>query len=278
MKYKTLLVNINQGVGVVWMNRPELQNALDEAMIAELTAAMQSLDDNPAVRALVLAGTGESFCVGADPHWMQRMTDGDFAQNHAATLNFAAMMHTINSLKKPTIARVHGPAIAEGVGLVAACDMAVAAYDAEFCLSEVRLGQIPAVTWPYLMRAMGERTARRYCLSAERFTAAEAYRIGLLNDLAPPVELDARINELLEQLLLGGCDAQRLFKDWSRTVAGVPMTPDLINNSATLVTTALVSEEGREGIRSFLKKCRPAWLVQPTAAEKTAITKSPRKK
>lgn len=280
MEYQTLLVDIKHSIGIVWMNRPKSHNALNETMISELTVAMRTLGDDPEVRAVVLAGAGESFCAGADMKWMQDMAVGSFKKNQADAEKFATMMHTINTLKKPTIARVHGPVIADGVGLVAACDMAVSAYEAEFCLSEVRFGLIPATIGPYVIRAMGERAARRYFLSAERFTAAEAYRIGLISDIAPMVELDARINELLGQLLQGGPIAQALSKDWIRMMAGIRITPDLIKESAATLAEVRAAEEGREGIRSFLEKREPAWLsqIKKTAAKKTTSPKAKRKK
>jgi methylglutaconyl-CoA hydratase len=280
MNYQTLLVEIKHGVGIVWINRPKLRNAIDETVIVELTTAMRALDNDPAVRIVVLAGAGESFCVGADLNWMQRMADCSLEQNRADAMNFATMLHTINTLKKPTIARVHGAAFAGGVGLVAACDLAVAAYEAEFCLSEVRIGLIPATIAPYVVQAVGERTARRYFLSAERFTAAEAYRIGLVSDIAPLNELDARINELLGHLIQGGPEAQALAKEWIRTVAGAPITPDLVKESAARLAAVRTSEEGREGLRSFLAKRRPAWLgrTKKTAAKKKTSPEARRKK
>ncbi len=220
MEYKTLIVEIKQCIGLVWLNRPKQRNVFDEKMILELTEAMRTLNDNPSVRAVVLAGKGDNFCAGGDLKWMQRMADGSAKQNLADATNFATLLHTIDTLNKPTIARVHGPVLAGGAGLVAACDIAVAAYDAEFCLSEVRLGLFPSTIGPYLVRAMGERAARRYCLSAEPFTAAEAYRIGFISDIAPLDELDPRINELLGQLIQGGPVAQTLCKEWIRNAAG----------------------------------------------------------
>jgi methylglutaconyl-CoA hydratase len=260
MNYQTLLVEIKHSVGIVWMNRPKLHNVLDETMIAELATAMRALDNDPAARVVVLAGKGESFCAGADLNWMHRMAGCSIGQNRTDAMNFATMLHTINTVKKPTIARVHGAAFAGGIGLVAACDMAVSTYEAEFCLSEVRLGLIPATIGPYVIRAIGERAARHYFLSAERFTAAEAYRIGLLSDIAPPDELDARINELLGHLIQGGPEALASAKDWIRAVAGAPITPDLVKESATRLATVRASAEGGEGIGSFLEKRRPAWL------------------
>ena len=280
MKYRTLLVEIKNSIGIVWMNRPKSHNALTETMISELTAAMRTLGDDPKVRIVVLAGVGESFCAGADLKWLQRTAGGSFNKNHADAVNFATLLHTIDTLKKPTIARVHGPVLADGVGLVAVCDIAVTAFEAEFCLSEVRFGLIPAVTGPYVMRAMGERAARRYFISAERFTAAEAYRIGLISDIVQLVELDSRINELLGQLLQGGPIAQALSKDWIRAVADIRITPDLIKESTETLAEVRASGEGREGIRSFLEKREPAWLsqIKKPAAKKTARPKANRKK
>jgi methylglutaconyl-CoA hydratase len=280
MKHNTLLIDIKNGIGIVWMNRPKSHNALNETMVAELTAAMRTLGDDPEVRALVLAGTGESFCAGADPKRMQRMAGASSERNRADAVDFATLLHTIDTLKKPTVARVHGPVLAEGAGLVAVCDIAVTSYDAEFCLSEVRCGLIAAVAGPYLIRAMGERAARRYFLSGERFTAAEAYRIGLISDIAPPVELDARIRELLGQLLGGGPVAQALTKDWIRIAAGGVITPDLIKASVEYHAEARASEEGKEGIRALLEKREPAWLTRAkkAAVKKTASPKAKRKK
>ena len=276
MKYQSLLVEVKHNIGIVWMNRPKLHNVFDETMISELIAAMRILNDDTAVRAVVLAGTGSSFCAGGDIKWMQRMAGCPFKQNHADAMNFSTLLHTIDTLQKPTIARVHGNAFAGGIGLVAACDFAVAAFEAEFCLSEVRLGQIPSTIGPYVIRAMGERASRRYFLSAELFTAAEAYRIGLLSDIASLEELDTRINALLGQLLQGGPVAQALSKEWVRVVAGAPITPDLIKESATRLATVRASEEGREGIRSFIEKRVPAWLgkLKKTTAKKASSPKT----
>jgi methylglutaconyl-CoA hydratase len=280
MEYQTLIVEIKHRIGIVWMNRPKLHNMIDETLISELIETMRTLNDDPEVRAVILAGEGDSFCAGGDLKWMQRMAGSPYEQNRADAMNFATLLHTIDTMKKPTIARVHGPVFAGGVGLVAACDMAVAAYEAEFCLSEVRLGLIPSTIGPYVIRAMGERAARRYFLSGELFTAAEAYRIGLLSDIAPLVELDGRINELLGQLIQGGPVAQELCKEWIRAVAGVPMTLDLIKESAARLANLRASQEGREGIRSFLEKRKPAWLLKKkkTAAQKAAAPKAKRRK
>jgi methylglutaconyl-CoA hydratase len=280
MEYKTLIVEIKHHIGIVWMNRPKQHNVFDETMLSELTEAMRTLNNDPLVRAVILAGKGDSFCAGGDLKWMQRMADGSAKQNLADATNFATLLHTIDTLNKPIVARVHGSVLAGGAGLVAACDIAVAAYDAEFCLSEVRLGLFPSTIGPYVVRAMGERAARRYCLSAEPFTAAEAYRIGFISDIAPPDELDSRINELLGQLIQGGPVAQALCKEWIRTTAGAPLTPDLIKESAKCLADVRASEEGRGGIRAFLEKRKPSWLGKPkrTTAKKAPAPKAKRKK
>ncbi len=276
-KYKHLLVQDTQGVGIIWLNRPDLRNAFNDEMIAELTAALQALEADKAIRAVVLAGAGAAFCAGADLNWMKRMAGYSVAQNRADAMGMATMLNTLYCLKKPTIARVHGAAFAGGVGLVAACDIAVAAYEAEFCLSEVKLGLIPATISPYVIRAMGERASRRYFLSAERFTAAEAYRIGLVSEIAPLADLDGRINELLEQLLLGGPNAQSLSKELIRAVAGGSIDTAMISDTAGRIAAARASAEGKDGIASFLEKRAPAWAA-PGTAEKKKPTAKPAKK
>ncbi|MHB8770532.1 MAG: enoyl-CoA hydratase-related protein [Syntrophales bacterium] len=280
MAYRTLQVEIRNGIGIVWMNRPKEFNSLTEAMIAEMTEAMTGLDENPQVRIVVLAGAGESFCSGADIDRTERLAEGAPGRNRADALAFATLLNTIDSLKKPTVARIHGPVSCDGVGLVAACDIAVAEHGAEFCLADVRMGLIPAVVAPYVVRAMGERAARRYLFTGEPFTAAEAYRTGLINDLTPPGEIDAWINDLLGHLIQGGPEAQVQAKQWIRTAAAAPVTADLITASAERFASVRGSAEGREGIRAFLKKRTPAWLKGPQkrAAGKKAPAKAKAKR
>lgn len=276
MEHKTLLVHIKHHIGIVQLNRPKQHNAINGTMIAELTEAMGALGDDPAVRAVVLTGTGESFCAGADTAWMKRIAGGSAGSRTGAPA-FAAVMHRIGTLSKPTIARVQGPAFAEGVGLVAACDMAVAAYEAEFCLPEIRLGLSPEVTCPYLVRAMGERPALRYALSAERFTAAEAYRIGLLSDLAPLEELDARINDLLGHLLRGAPITQQTIKKQFRMAADAR---EPLKGDAPQTADPRTAAEAREGILSLIEKREPAWVgfIRKTAAKTSKSAKAGRKK
>jgi methylglutaconyl-CoA hydratase len=247
------------GLGFVWLNRPDLRNAFNDTMIAELTAAFGALDADAGVRAVVLAGRGSVFCAGADLHWMKRMAGYSFEQNYEDALGLARMLRALRALRKPTVARVHGHAFAGGMGLVAACDVALAARGAEFCVSEVKLGLIPAVISPYLIAAMGERAARRYMLTAERFGADEAHRIGFVHACVEPAELDSAIDELAGHLLAGGPAAHAATKDLIRAVAGRPVSEDLIADTATRIAAARASAEGREGIQSFLEKRKPAW-------------------
>jgi methylglutaconyl-CoA hydratase len=261
--YTTLAVESRNGVGILWMRRPEVRNAFNETMIAELARALAAFDRDPAIRAVVLAGEGPAFCAGADLNWMKKMAGYGFEENHADALALARMLHTLATLSKPTVARVHGPAFAGGMGLVAACDIAVATYDAEFCLTEVKLGLIPATIGPYVAAAMGERLARRYFLTAERFDAAEAYRIGFVQEVCPADELDATVNAILGHLVAAGPAALTATKDLIRAVTNRPLSEDLVQDTATRIATIRASREGREGIRSFLEKRKPAWVEAP---------------
>ena len=221
---------------------------------------MRALDANDAVRAVVLLGHGRSFCAGADLNWMKKMAAYGHAENVADATALAMLLATLANLSKPTIARVHGPAFGGGVGLVACCDIAIAAYDATFSLSEAKLGLIPATISPYVIEAIGARQARRYFLSAERFTAAEAYRIGLVHEIVPADELDARINEMLGALLVAGPGAQADAKALIRAVAHRPIDAAVIKDTAARIAAARASAEGREGVAAFLDKRAAAWV------------------
>jgi methylglutaconyl-CoA hydratase len=258
--YRTLTVDVRESVALVALARPDVHNAFDEALIAELTQALRSLDADATVRAVVILGQGRSFCAGADLNWMRRMAGYGRAENLADANALAAMLKTLNLLSKPTIARVHGNVFGGGVGLVACCDVAYATHDATFSLSEAKLGLIPATIGPYVVEAIGARQARRYFLSAERFTAAEAFRIGLVHDLCPPDELDGRINELLGALLLAGPQAQTEAKALIRAVAGRPIDDAVIADTAARIARVRASPQGREGVAAFLEKRPPAWV------------------
>ena len=271
MAYQTLDVQKTPaGIGLVWLNRPDLRNAFNDTVIAELTASFRELEADGAIRAIVLAGHGKAFCAGADLNWMKKMAGYTFEQNYEDALGLANMLHAIHSVKKPTIARVHGPAFAGGVGLVAACDIAVAAHSAEFCLSETKLGLVPATISPYVIAAMGERAAHRYMLTAEPFTAAEAYRVGLVQEIARDEELDETINQILGHLVLGAPAAHAATKDLIRAVGRRPLSPDLITDTATRIAAARASEEGKEGIRAFLEKRKPSWVANQGSGKRPA--------
>lgn len=257
----TIDVSDRNGVALVTLNRPDVHNAFNETLIAELTDALRALDANPRVRAIVLLGAGKSFCAGADLKWMERMAGYAYEQNIADAGALARLLQTLACVGKPTIARVHGPSFGGGVGLVACCDIAIATQDATFTLSEVKLGLIPATIGPYVVEAIGVRHARRYMISAERFDAAEAYRIGLVHDIVPNVEaLDGRINELLGSLLLGGPHAQKAAKALIRAIAHRPIDERVIADTAERIATIRASDEGREGIAAFLTRRSPEWV------------------
>ncbi len=258
---KTLEVDLREAVAFVALARPEVHNAFDDALIAELTRTLETLDRDASVRAVVLLGRGRSFCAGADLNWMKRMAGFGRAENLADAAALAAMLRTLHRLSKPTIARVHGSVFGGGVGLVACCDIAFAAHDAIFSLSEAKLGLIPATIGPYVVEAMGARHARRYFLSAERFTATEALRIGLVHDSCPGEELDGRINDLLGALLVAGPRAQAEAKALIRAVAQHPIDDAVIADTAARIARVRGSPEGREGVAAFLEKRSPAWVT-----------------
>ncbi len=260
---ETLIVEKREGVATVTLNRPELRNAFDDALIARLATTLRVLEDDDAVRAVVLAGAGPAFCAGADLNWMRRMAGYGYDDNLRDAMGLALMLQTIDRLKKPVIARVHGPAFAGGVGLAAACDIAVGTPEARFCLSEAKLGLSPATISPYVVRAIGARAARRYFLTAEVFDAAEAYRLGLLSALAPAERLDALIEALLGHLLAGGREALARIKELIAAVSSGPVDDDLVADTAKRIAEIRVSPEGREGIAAFLEKRKPAWAAKP---------------
>ena len=261
MKFETLKVDVNHRVAVVWLAREKVRNAFNEVSIADLTAAFEQLGRDDEVRAIVLAGRGPAFCAGADLDWMRRMADYSNAENQADAMKLATMLRTIYECPKPVIARVHGDVYAGGVGLVAACDISVTSLDANFCLSETKLGLIPATVGPYVLRAMGAHIARRYFLTAEKFPAAEAYRIGLVHDITPPEELDGKINEILGALMLTSTNAVTEAKRLVRDLTGRAIDDTLIADTARRIADIRTSDDGREGVRSFLDKRKPRWVL-----------------
>ena len=258
--YRTIEVVRREGVALIGLARPEVRNAFNETMIAELAASVKEAGADASVRAVLLHAAGESFCAGADLDWMRRMADYGRDENLADANALAGMLSAIANCPKPTVACVRGAAYGGGVGLVACCDIAIGANDASFALSEAKLGLIPATISPYVVAAIGERQARRYFLTGERFDAAEAYRIGLLHDIVLPAELDARVNEILGALLVAGPEAQRESKALIRAVAGRAVDAALIGDTAERIARVRASDEAREGIAAFLSKRSPAWV------------------
>lgn len=255
----SVLLEKKDGVARVTLNRPELRNAFDDQVIDELKRIFESLGADKSVRTVVLAGNGPAFCAGADLNWMKRMAGYGHAENLADARALAGMLAALDRLPKPTIARVHGPVFAGGTGLVAACDVAVGTPEAKFCFSEAKLGLSPATISPYVMRAIGEREARRYFLTAEVFDAAEAFRIGMLSILVPTEELDSTIQNLVKHILAGGPEAHASIKALIRAVAGKTVDAALIDDTARRIAEIRASPEGKEGIASFLEKRKASW-------------------
>lgn len=258
--WSTLDVGVADAVATIALARPEVRNAFDETLIAELTAALAAIDGDDAIRAVVLRGAGPGFCAGADLGWMRRMAGYGRAENLADAAALAAMLSTLYRLSKPTIARVHGATYGGGVGLVACCDVAIAAQDATFSLSEAKLGLIPATIGPYVVEAIGARMARRYFLTAERFDAAEARRIGLVHDVALPPDLDGRVDEIVGALMQAGPRAQAESKALIRAVASGPVDERMIADTAARIAKVRASPEAKEGVAAFLGKRRAAWV------------------
>ena len=247
-----------RGVATVTLNRPEIHNAFDDALIAELTAVLAAYGANPAVRALILTGAGKSFSAGADLGWMKRMAGYSYEENLADAAGLAQLMHTLDRLPKPTIGLINGAAYGGGVGLVACCDIAIASERASFCLSEVKLGILPAAISPYVVAAIGPRQARRYFQTAEVIPADGARRIGLVHEVVPPDQLDAARDRILAAIFQGAPGAQADAKDLVFTVDR-PLTDEVVSETGRRIALRRASEEGREGIGAFLAKREPAW-------------------
>ena len=255
-----LLLHISGAVATVTLNRPEVRNAFNDEVISELTALFSALAEREEVRCIVLAGNGPAFCAGADLNWMKRMAGYTRDENVADAAALAHMLKVIYRCPKPTIARVQGDVYAGGTGLVAACDIAVSVDTAQYCLSEVKLGLIPATISPYVIRAMGARAAHRYFLTAERFSAAEALRIGFVHEVVKTGELDAKVAEIAQALVQAGPAAVKACKALVHDVAGKDISQLLIDRTVQGIADIRVSEEGREGIQAFLGKRKPGWL------------------
>jgi methylglutaconyl-CoA hydratase len=261
MEFETIHLSVADRVATVTLSRPDVRNAISETMIAELTQAFLALGANDAVKVVVLAAAGKAFCAGADLNWMKRMSGYSDAENKADATKLARMLKTIHDCPKPVVARVQGDVYAGGTGLVGAADIAVAATEAVFCLSETRLGLIPATISPYVIRAMGERAARRYMVTAERFDAAEAWRIGFVHEVVDAAALDDAVRRYVDVLLANSSNAMNETKRLIRDVATAPLDEALLDLTATRIAQIRASDEGKEGIRSFLEKRKPSWVA-----------------
>jgi len=259
MTNQALQVEIQPGIAAVRMNRPDVHNAFDDMLIAALTAELRRVDQLPEVRVVVLAASGKSFSAGADLGWMKRMASYSQKENLRDGMALAGLMRTLDGMKKPTIARVQGAAFGGGVGLVACCDIAIASTEAIFSLSEVRLGLIPSVISPYVIAAIGEREARRYFLTAERFDAMEARRIGLVHEVVESAALDAAVTNMTAHLLKGGPQALAAAKKLIVDVSRRPMDDALSAETARRIAAIRVEAEGQEGLAAFFEKRPPAW-------------------
>ena len=259
--YETLETAVAGKVATITLNRPQLRNAFNENAIADLTMAFDEASQDRDVRAIVLAANGPAFCAGADLNWMKKMAGYSAAENEADALRLADMLRTIYYSPKPVVARVQGDCYAGGMGLVAACDIVVVAEGVNFCLSEVKLGLIPATISPYVINAMGDQAARRYFLSAERFDAREAHRLGLAHEVVPADQLDAKVGEIVKALSGNSPNAVREAKALVRDIAGLPVDDVLLADTAGRIAAIRASDEGREGVAAFLEKRKPSWLA-----------------
>jgi methylglutaconyl-CoA hydratase len=259
--FTSLEIELTGPVATIWMNRPDLHNAFDETLIAELTAACIAIEADSDIRVVVLAGRGKSFSAGADLNWMKRAANNGLDDNLNDARALARMLRVLAEMKKPTIARVQGAALGGGMGLAAACDIAVASTRAVFATSEVKFGIIPSAISPYVLRAIGARQATRYFQSAEHIFAARAREIGLVHEVVAPEELDAKIKEIANALLHGGPNAQAAAKDLIRTVNNQPINDNLVEDTAHRIAHLRATPEALEGITAFIEKRAPAWIT-----------------
>jgi methylglutaconyl-CoA hydratase len=261
MEFSTLKVETSEThTAKVILNRPEVRNAFNETLIVELTRAFELLGQASQVRVIILQGNGPGFCAGADLNWMRKMAEYSRDENVAGAMQMAEMLHTIWRCPKAVIAMVHGDTYAGGMGLVAACDIVVAADQVRFCLSEAKVGLLPATISPYVIRAMGEQASRRYFLTAEKITAAEAHRLGFVHEVVPAEALERKVLEIASAVVANSPAAVRESKALVKDVAGKPIGSALISDTASRIADIRASDEGREGVRAFLEKRKPSWL------------------
>jgi methylglutaconyl-CoA hydratase len=257
--YQHVEIEQRGAVRWLWLNRPEVRNAFNDALIADIATAFADVEASPETRVVVVAGRGPAFCAGADLNWMRAMAGYSHADNHADALKVARMFHAVHSCSKPVVGRVHGDAFGGGVGLAAACDVVIALDTVNFVLSEVKLGIVAATISPHLVRAMGARQAARYMLTAERFTARRAYEIGLVHEVANSATLDSTVGSVCNSLLGASPAALAATKRLLADVVEAPIDDVLLAATAKCIADARVSPEGREGIAAFLEKRAPSW-------------------
>lgn len=248
-------------VAEVWLNRPEVRNAFNDEVIAALTRTFAELSPDTELRVVLLAAHGKAFCAGADLNWMRAMADYSWDQNREDAQRLADMLWTLDQCPVPVVGRIQGDCYAGGMGLAAICDVVLASSQATFCLSEARLGLLPATISPYVLRALGVQASRRYFVTAERFSAAQAQALGLVHELCEPEALDAQVAELVATLVANGPAAVKACKQLVRDVAGQPLTEALRGETARRIADIRASDEGKEGLQSFLGKRSPNWLV-----------------
>lgn len=248
-----------RGFATLWLNRPDKNNAFNAEMIRELILAIDAVGADKSLRFLLLRGRGKHFSAGADLAWMQASAKLDYNANLNDARELAELMYNLNGLKIPTLAVVQGAAFGGAVGLVSCCDMAIGADNALFSLSEVRIGLAPAVISPFVVQALGERAARRYALTAERFSGSRARELGLLAEAYPAAELDAQIESWVANLLLNSPQAMQVSKDLLREVGSGVLNPPLRRYTENAIARIRVSPEGQEGLNAFLEKRTPAW-------------------
>ena len=255
------LIRRSPYVAEVWLNRPDVRNAFNDGVIKELGAVFATVGDDPQLRAIVLGGRGKAFCAGADLGWMREMADYTWERNRADAQALADMLWLVHQCPIPVVGRVHADCYAGGVGLAAVCDVLVASENANFCLSEAKLGLLPGTISPYVIRAMGEQAARRYFLTAERFSAAQAHAMGFVHEVCADADaLDVKVGEIVAALVANGPMAVRACKSLVHDMTGQPITVALREETARRIADIRASDEGREGVQSFLNKRQPAWL------------------
>jgi methylglutaconyl-CoA hydratase len=259
MTSTTLDISRQGAVARVFLNRPDVRNAFNDAVIAELTAVFRELSTDASLRAIVLGGHGKAFCAGGDLNWMRAMAGYSWQQNRADAQGLADMLWTLYTCPVPLVGRVHGDCYAGGVGLAAVCDVLVAADGMNFCLSEAKLGLLPATIGPYVVRALGAQASRRYFITAERLSAAEAHRLGFVHEVASADTLDAKVEAIVQTLVANGPAAVKASKKLVQDLMGQPLTTELRADTARRIADIRASDEGREGVQSFLSKRAPSW-------------------